>query len=42
MIFGLNAVTMTVYQDLHDSWYSVQVLTCRKEKYDTYKSKVKN
>lgn len=42
VIFGLNAVTMTVYQDLHDSWYSVQVLTCRKEKYDTYKSKVKN
>lgn len=42
VIFGLNAVTMTVYQDLHDSWYSVQVLTCLKEKYDTYKSKVKN
>lgn len=42
VIFGLNSVTMTVYQDLHDSWYSVQVLTCRKEKYDTYKSKVKN
>lgn len=42
VIFGLNAVTMTVYQDLHDSWYSVQVLTCLREKYDTYKSKVKN
>ncbi|WP_201331824.1 cation:proton antiporter, partial [Lactobacillus nasalidis] len=40
-LFGLSAITMTVYQDLHDSWYSVQVLTCQKEQYDTYKSKIK-
>lgn len=39
-IFGMNALTSTVFQDLHDSWYSVQMLTCDPEKYRTYQSKV--
>ena len=36
----MNALTSTVFQDLHDSWYSVQMLTCDPEKYRTYQSKV--
>ena len=40
-ILGLNTLTTTVFQDLHDSWYSVEMLTCKEENYNTYKSKIK-
>ncbi|EEJ71396.1 monovalent cation:proton antiporter family protein [Lactobacillus ultunensis] len=41
-IVGANVFTVPVAHDLHDNWYSVKMFTNKKDRYETYDSRVKN
>lgn len=41
-IAGANVFTVPVAHDLHDNWYSVKMFTNKKDRYETYDSRVKN
>lgn len=41
-IIGANTLTVPVAQDLHDNWYAIKMFTDKKDRYETYDSRVKN
>lgn len=42
LIYGANVFSVAVAQELHDKWYSVEMITDDQEAYNTYKSRVKS
>ncbi|TVU95631.1 potassium transporter [Lactobacillus jensenii] len=42
LIYGANVFSVAVGQELHDKWYSVEMITDDQEAYNTYKSRVKS
>lgn len=42
LIYGANVFSVAVAQELHDKWYSVEMITDDQEAYYTYKSRVKS